>query len=613
MRPFFSVISVCFNDAWALTKTSRSVFRQSFTDLEYLIIDGGSKDGTLGLIDFWSKAGLCDVAKSEPDSGVYNAMNKGVRLAKGRFVCFMNAGDVFAHDRVLEEVAAFLKADSLDGILGWGELGSQIWASWVTSEAFKIASLGFCHQSLYVRRELLESHSFDDRPGRTDSDTLLLGNLYKDGARIPVRREILAIRDTAPGISANLEKTRESIIRTLRQEYGELEKAEAEAIVAFRRQCREIEVIQRLLSGRASRLSEHLAYLVLDTLFLRQSAALPEYQANDLIDRAHAALAKQGQDMWADACEHLVLSQTRKAEFLEERQSHRIKLKSEIEAFERQERTRLAGLKPALQQRTSDEFLISLTSFPGRISTVHLVIQSLLAQTVRPAEIHLWLGADEIPSKGWLPAQLVALENEGLKIHFAPKTSHQYDKFLHNHKLNCDRAFVIVDDDVIYPPHSMEELLTAHKKYPGAVIGNRCHQITFDEDGSVQPYSYWPREVQLSAPSMSAIPTGAGGVLYPRGFFNEQNTQVDLILSHAPYADDVWLKVCALAQGIPTMSTPLSSKGKWYLRYTPSMEIGALHATNVNLGLNDVQIRSAFSYLKETVPAKYEGISAIAA
>jgi hypothetical protein len=188
-------------------------------------------------------------------------------------------------------------------------------------------------------------------------------------------------------------------------------------------------------------------------------------------------------------------------------------------------------------------------------------------------------------------------------VHFVPKTFHQYDKFMHNSNLNKETAFVIVDDDVIYPPTSMESLLNAHRAYPNAVIANRCHRIGITAEGDIEPYNLWPREIQVLVPDLCAIPTGAGGVLYPPNFLNNPLvTDVQSILAHAPYADDIWLKVCALARGIPTMTTTLSHGSSWYVRYTPTMKAGALHATNVDHGLNDLQIQRCFQWLSRVRP-----------
>lgn len=98
----FSVITVCYNNRDGLEKTIKSVIGQTCKDYEFIVIDGGSKDGTKELleqyddqIDFWC---------SEPDKGIYNAMNKGVTHAHGDYVIFMNSGDAFYNKDVLDSI-----------------------------------------------------------------------------------------------------------------------------------------------------------------------------------------------------------------------------------------------------------------------------------------------------------------------------------------------------------------------------------------------------------------------------------------------------------------------------------------------------------------------------
>lgn len=606
MNPFFSIISVTYNDVWALTKTTRSVFRQTFGDFEYIIIDGASTDGTQSLIDFWEKNGLVTTSISEPDSGVYNAMNKGVQLATGRYVHFLNSGDIFYDDNVLSKVHELLSEDKNDGVLGWGELNGAIWASWVGSEAFKMASLGFCHQALFVRRELLLSQPFDERTAKTDSDTLQLGNLYASQAKISIIPEVLAIRGGEPGISADLERTKISIVNTLLEEYPELNESSAEHILSFRRQCSYPTEIISLIEKSSPRLRLHLCIMVLDTLFLKQSANLKLNIVSSMYDLVTKSLKNcDGTVSYKTYIDKLLNAQKIKHSILINKANTRKKLQEETTKFRNEEKNRINQLKHSKKHigLEGKDFIVSLTSFPARIQTLDLVVQSLVEQTCPPSEIHVWLGMDEIAGRNWLPKSLLAYENNGLRIHFAQRTFHQYDKFLHNYKINRDIPFVIVDDDVIYPPTAMENLLTLHHAYPEAVIANRCHLITVSADGAICPYESWPREAQVERPSFRAFPTGAGGVFYPPGFLsNSMVADINSILANAPYADDIWLKFCALARRVPTMTTPLSNGSNWYLRYTPTMSAGALHATNVALGLNDMQIQRCVEWLSQIKP-----------
>lgn len=610
--PFFSIITVARNDAWSLIKTARSVFEQNSRDFEYIIVDGASDDHSQRLVEFWQTAGLVKAAISEPDKSVYEAMNKGLRMARGEFVCFLNASDVFADQNVLQHVQSLLGAQDLDGVLGWGEVNDQIWSSWTKHEAFKMASLGFCHQALFVRRALLERAPFDERPFKTDSDTRQLGRLFAQGAKIDIVPEILAVRGGEPGISANLERSGRSIRNTLTEEYPELDDVRADQLINFRRRCENVDVVLALLNEEQP-LSGHVARMVLDTLFLRQSVNVDTAILDQLLSRALDIVLQD--DHGDQEIEQLVFAQKQRVQILEQRKDARRNFDKGISIFEAEEERRIAHLKPiiaASNSRTS-QFVVSLTSFPARLKTVHLVINSLFEQTCPPREIHLWLGRDEVPNKNWLPKRLRALEDRGAHFHFAERTFHQYDKFLHNSELNANTPFVIVDDDAIYPPTSLERLLDGHSKYPEAIIGNRCHNmIGLREDGTFHPYRNWRREAQMPEPSLLLLPTGVGGVLYPPGFLSDSMvTSIGDILAYAPYADDLWLKACALARGVPTFATSLSHKADWYHRYTPSMRIGTLMETNVERGLNDVQLARCLDWLDQVKPAWREGLSAV--
>ena len=86
-----SVITINFNNRDGLRKTIESVVNQTYNDFEYIIIDGGSTDGSVDVIKEY--ADRIDYWVSEPDKGIYNAMNKGIDVAKGEYCIFMNSGD----------------------------------------------------------------------------------------------------------------------------------------------------------------------------------------------------------------------------------------------------------------------------------------------------------------------------------------------------------------------------------------------------------------------------------------------------------------------------------------------------------------------------------------
>ena len=108
--PKLSIITVNLNNKAGLQKTIESVFSQTFTDYEYLVIDGGSEDGSKELIKKYENKFVYWV--SEKDKGIFNAMNKGILKASGEYLLFLNSGDYFYDSAVLDDV--FDKAASTD-------------------------------------------------------------------------------------------------------------------------------------------------------------------------------------------------------------------------------------------------------------------------------------------------------------------------------------------------------------------------------------------------------------------------------------------------------------------------------------------------------------------
>ena len=164
MKPKFSIITVTFNAASVIEPTLASVAEQSYRNFEYLLIDGGSTDDTVAK----AKASGIKFAHivSERDKGLYDAMNKGIKLAKGDYLCFLNAGDAFHSPDTLEKiVAAIPDGNSLPDIL-YGEtaevdenrcfvrmrrLQAPDKLHWTS---FKQGMM-VCHQAFYARRDLV--------------------------------------------------------------------------------------------------------------------------------------------------------------------------------------------------------------------------------------------------------------------------------------------------------------------------------------------------------------------------------------------------------------------------------------------------------------------------
>lgn len=156
-----SVITVVFNDIEGLKKTASSVLSQTSKDFEYVILDGGSTDGTL---EYMNSLDFVGKKKSEPDKGIYNAMNKAVELAEGDYCLFLNAGDTFFADNVLEKADKVLgEADFYVG--STVEIGERIqrFAAPSPLTLGYLLKTSIYHQSTFTRRTLLLQHPYNEQ------------------------------------------------------------------------------------------------------------------------------------------------------------------------------------------------------------------------------------------------------------------------------------------------------------------------------------------------------------------------------------------------------------------------------------------------------------------
>ncbi|MCX8533633.1 glycosyltransferase family 2 protein [Chryseobacterium luquanense] len=156
MTPKISVITISYNNKKGLEKTLKNVISQSFSDFEYIIIDGGSQDGTKDILEKYSDNITYWV--SEPDKGIYNAMNKGITAAKGEYLIFINSGDHFYDENSLSVAAAHLSGEDI--IYGNLELVSDE-HTYIKKYSSELSLLYFYDQSLphpatFIRKEAFQ-------------------------------------------------------------------------------------------------------------------------------------------------------------------------------------------------------------------------------------------------------------------------------------------------------------------------------------------------------------------------------------------------------------------------------------------------------------------------
>ena len=152
-----SVITVNYNDKEGLEKTIQGVVSQTFADFEFIIIDGGSTDGGFDILKKYDSQISCWV--SEPDKGIYNAMNKGIHKANGDYCIFMNSGDVFVDSKTMESV--FSKAKGEDIICGNTLMPNVKYPPKTISLDYLFIN-SICHQCAFIKTDLLRKHPYDE-------------------------------------------------------------------------------------------------------------------------------------------------------------------------------------------------------------------------------------------------------------------------------------------------------------------------------------------------------------------------------------------------------------------------------------------------------------------
>jgi glycosyltransferase involved in cell wall biosynthesis len=182
-----SVITVCYNSETTIQKAIDSVAEQSWSEVEHIVIDGASRDTTVEII----QRNITKIAHfiSEPDSGVYQAMNKGLRLATGDVIAFLNSDDVYINARVVETVMHTIQQQSLDALYGDVEFFNAGAPEKVVrtydSGRFNPSRIAWgwmpAHPALFVRRDVYERFGYFREDYRIAGDYEFVARIFKNG------------------------------------------------------------------------------------------------------------------------------------------------------------------------------------------------------------------------------------------------------------------------------------------------------------------------------------------------------------------------------------------------------------------------------------------------
>ncbi len=226
-----SIITTCFNSEKTITDTIFSVLNQTYSNIEYIIIDGASQDSTLDKINKY--ANKINILVSEPDQGMYYAMNKGISLASGDLIGILNSDDLFYNNQVIDKVVKCIKNDNSDAV--YGDLiyfnNNKITRYWKAGNlSIKKMKFGWMppHPTLFVKKNIYDKFGLFDVSFKTSADyELILRFLLKHNINVSYIPDVLikmktggqSNRSIKNRIKANIEDKRAWNVNNLKMPF----------------------------------------------------------------------------------------------------------------------------------------------------------------------------------------------------------------------------------------------------------------------------------------------------------------------------------------------------------------------------------------------------------
>ena len=198
--------------------------------------------------------------------------------------------------------------------------------------------------------------------------------------------------------------------------------------------------------------------------------------------------------------------------------------------------------------------IVSLTSIPSRLNTIHITIRSILNQNHQPKKIILWLNENDAKK---IPNSLKKLEGDVFEINFS-KIDCPHLKLVESIKNYPNDIIATCDDDFIYDENWLNSLYTSHLKHPKAIIAHRIRQIQYDSSNNLLDYKQWNLTNIGNTKTILAI--GSQGVLYPPNSLPKIAIESSLFLKLAPKADDLWFKAMSFIKKTTILQSKNSPK-----------------------------------------------------
>ena len=402
-----SIITINYNNRDGLQKTIESVVSQSFKDFEWIVIDGGSNDGSRELIERYAES--ISYWVSEPDNGIYNAMNKGIRVSKGDYLLFLNSGDSLCDEYVIED---FQKLSFTEDIISGNIIvDDSIYNARFSPDESELSYRFMCestilHPSSFIKKELFLKYGGYDESLRIVSDWKFFFVCLIQYSCSYRKWERCITSFNTYGISENPDSF--SVIK------AEREKVKSETLPYVYR-------TYQYLNSRISGLEGSLRLSFGDKIVLFFRRAIRKISSVACINY--------------------------------------LKLKRFFSSTKNKNNNR-------------ERIVVSMTSWKKRIDNVPFVIESILHNTIKPDLIVLNLSEEEFPLKEHeIPVAIRDFVTKGiLEIIWTSGNFKAFKKFIPTMKKYPTDVIIAIDDDFIYPEDLIKTFIDKHKQSPDSPL-----------------------------------------------------------------------------------------------------------------------------------------------
>jgi len=520
--PTLSIITVCKNPGAELDKTLASIVPHLNDEIEYLIIDGGSTDGTIKKLQSLPNN---IIWISEPDSGIYEAMNKGILLSTGEWILMVNAGDEMMPG-FISEFSKFINNNFDEGVIfgiaACYKNSTLIYSAVPNITVNKSQILeNFFHPATLIHRNLHFRYGLYSTAFKVISDILfLLKAINNDVKLYPV--PFIFTKFYFGGISSGS--------KIYYQEIKIYKQITKESIFIKNRWLFLAKVIlTKTINFIAS---------ILKNILLQKSLQI------DLSEKLSKNLKSKRQ--WIRLFNWLI-------------NFEKIGASSYLK-FSFPKSLMINAMRHTWYQRKREiPVTITLTSFAERFDILEFAIDSLLTQSVSAQEILIWLSPKDLKL---LPRHYRRFEKYSIKF-LETEDLKAYTKMVPALLSDPKKTYVTVDDDLYYDKNTLFYLYYTHLRHPQAIIsfGNDLIKIYSDE---IQNFSRWKRPTELASKTIIShriVPLSGWGTLYPPNCFHAEVNNIRMFQKICPLNDDLWYWGMAVLNGTKIIGLPENLKG----------------------------------------------------